>query len=314
MKKLFLIFISFSPIAAYSQKISLNAASADCSGAIEIKDSIVAENSPDGFGKVFEYPTSSYDPQHPEYEGEHNSVWYKFTVPSSCRLALDIIPFSVQDDYDFIIYKCTGNEKDFCENIKNKKIKPERMIISVNDTTIGSKTGLAYNKTKHDIPPGPGDSYGEALPVKKGEIYFIQVDNVKKGKGHTLILHFIKEEKNISFTNIYFKADKTEFLESSEPALDSLYLIMKNNPDLKIEIHGHVNWLNNRTAKADNAGLLKLSEERAKAVYSYLVQKGISANRISYKGFANTKMICPNAVTEAEREKNRRVEIIVTDH
>jgi outer membrane protein OmpA-like peptidoglycan-associated protein len=306
-----LIFSFLFSLTAYSQKITLTAASADCQGAIEIQDSIVvAENSPDGFGKIFEYPTASYDPTNPDYEGEHNSVWYKFTAPSNCILTLDIIPFSVLDDYDFIIYKYSGNEKEFCMNIMNRKLKPERMIISQNDTTIGSKTGLAYNHAKHDIPPGPGDSYGESLPVKKGEIYYFEVDNVKKGKGHTFILHFIKEEvKNISFENIYFKSDKAEFLGSSAPALDSLCLTMKNNQDLKIEISGHVNWPYNFPAKKDISGLQKLSEDRAKAVYNYLIQKGISADRITYKGFANSKMIYPNSTNDAEQSKNRRAEI-----
>ena len=317
MKIIFLFLVSLFSIAAYSQQIVLTAVSADCVGAIEIKDSIIAENSPDGYGKIFEYPTSffSYGQQDSVNEGEHNSVWYKFAIPYSCKLALDIIPFSIHDDYDFIIYKYTGNEKDFCEKIKNKQLKPERMIISQNDTTIGSRTGLAYNKLKHTIAPGPGDSYGEVLDVKKDEVYYLQLDNVRKGKGHKLILHFIKDDKtikNFKFQNIYFKADKYEILETSVSSLDSIYITLKNNPEIKIELHGNVNWQSSWDIKADNAALQKLSDERSKAVFTYLVNKGISADRIICKGYANTKMIYPNTTIEAEQEKNRRVEVVVT--
>ena len=316
MKKLLFILFSFISIAAYSQQIILTAVSADCVGAIEIKDSVIAKNSPDGYGKIFEYPTSSfsYGPQDSVNEGEHNSVWYKLAIPYSSKLALDIIPTSINDDYDFIIYKYTGNEKDFCEKIKNKQLKPERMIISQNDTTIGGRTGLAYNKSKHDIAPGPGDSYGEALSVIKGEVYYLQLDNVHKGKGHKLILHFIKEEKtekNFKFQNIYFKADKYEILETSVSTIDSLYNAMNNNPEIKIELYGNVNWQSSWNIKVDNAALQKLSNERAKAVSTYLVNKGISADRIICKGFANTKMIYPNTTIEVEQEMNRRVEVKV---
>jgi len=316
MKIIFLFIVSLFSIATYSQQIVLSAASADCSGAIEIKDSVIAKNSPDGYGKIFEYPKSSfsYGQQDSVNEGEHNSVWYKFAIPYSCELALDIIPTSINDDYDFIIYKYTGNEKDFCEKIKNKKLKPERMIISQNDTTIGSRTGLAYNKLKHDIAPGPGDSYGEALPVKKDEVYYMQLDNVRKGKGHKLILYFIKEEKienNFKFQNIYFKADRSEILEISITTLDSIYSILKNNSEIKIELLGNVNWQSSWNIKADNAALQKLSDERSKVVSIYLVNKGISTDRIICKGFANTKMIYPNTAIEAEQEKNRRVEVII---
>jgi outer membrane protein OmpA-like peptidoglycan-associated protein len=53
----------------------------------------------------------------------------------------------------------------------------------------------------------------------------------------------------------------------------------------------------------------KLSKDRAKAVNDYLINKGIDASRLSYKGYGNSKMIYKNPMNEKQNEENRRVEI-----
>jgi OmpA-OmpF porin, OOP family len=81
-----------------------------------------------------------------------------------------------------------------------------------------------------------------------------------------------------------------------------LYLTMKENPDLKIEIQGHVNCpLNN--CSYSPASLQTLSNERAQAVQNYLINKGIAQNRMTSKGFSNSKMVYPNATTEDKMKK-----------
>jgi outer membrane protein OmpA-like peptidoglycan-associated protein len=74
---------------------------------------------------------------------------------------------------------------------------------------------------------------------------------------------------------------------------------MQNNGDLSIEIEGHT----------DNVGSqehnLTLSENRAKEVYSFLVDKGIAATRMTYKGFGDSKPIASND-SETGRAENRR--------
>lgn len=318
MKKILLILFSliFS-VQVNAQVDSVRKANCDCDGAIILSDTFfTAINSPEGFGKYFEYPIATDISDNNDYEGEHNSAWFKFSVPFTCQLGIDIMPVSLADDYDFIIYKYSGNERSFCLNLRSRIIKPERMIISEEDTTIKSMTGLKYNKKKKEIPPGPGESYGSLLQVKKGEVYYLMIDNVHEGKGFALYLHYNgeKENLNISFRPIYFKSNEVEILSSSIPTLDSVYYSLLKNPKIKIDLEGHVNWPVSFRQKADSIGLQELSEERAKAVYSYLMQKGISSERISYKGFGNSRMICPNAKTEEEQERNRRVEILVKSY
>jgi outer membrane protein OmpA-like peptidoglycan-associated protein len=54
----------------------------------------------------------------------------------------------------------------------------------------------------------------------------------------------------------------------------------------------------------------KLSTDRAKAVADYLIQKGINASRVEFKGYAYTQPVAPND-TENGRAQNRRVEFKV---
>ena len=80
--------------------------------------------------------------------------------------------------------------------------------------------------------------------------------------------------------------------------------MLNENPTLKIQIGGHTD---NVGKPADN---LTLSNNRAKAVVSYLVSKNISAQRLLAKGFGETQPIDDNK-TEEGRAKNRRTEMKV---
>ena len=63
----------------------------------------------------------------------------------------------------------------------------------------------------------------------------------------------------------------------------------------------------------DEESNIQLSEERAGSVTQYLINKGINKDRISYKGYGSKNPITNND-TEQEKEKNRRVEFILTDN
>jgi outer membrane protein OmpA-like peptidoglycan-associated protein len=78
---------------------------------------------------------------------------------------------------------------------------------------------------------------------------------------------------------------------------------LKENPTFKIAIHGHTDDL------GDDAKNLLLSENRAKAVVEFLVQQGVTADRLSAKGFGETKPKVPNTSNE-NRSKNRRTEFL----
>jgi len=101
--------------------------------------------------------------------------------------------------------------------------------------------------------------------------------------------------------NIFFAVDKATLLPESLPELDQLYALLQGKPDLRIALAGHTDNTNTATYNQ------KLSEDRAQAVKEYLVQKGIATNRLSTKGYGDTRPIADNK-TEIGESQNRRVE------
>jgi OOP family OmpA-OmpF porin len=86
------------------------------------------------------------------------------------------------------------------------------------------------------------------------------------------------------------------------PMLDEAVLILKENPEMKVEIDGHTD---NKGSAAYN---MTLSERRAKSVKKYFVDQGVEAERLTTKGFGLTKPAVSNDTKEG-RAKNRRVEL-----
>ncbi|MDN3547929.1 OmpA family protein [Mucilaginibacter aquaedulcis] len=101
--------------------------------------------------------------------------------------------------------------------------------------------------------------------------------------------------------NIFFDTNKSDLESESKAELQKLIEFLTVNPAVHIEISGHT----------DNVGTVQinqtLSENRAKSVYQYLVNKGIANSRLVYKGYGETQPIAPND-SDDNRAKNRRTE------
>ena len=93
-------------------------------------------------------------------------------------------------------------------------------------------------------------------------------------------------------------------LPSSRNALDELYSFLIANPDVRIRITGHTD----NTASQDYN--LRLSKGRAEAVKQAMVQRGIDPLRIETVGKGMSEPVADND-TEAGRQQNRRVELLV---
>lgn len=110
---------------------------------------------------------------------------------------------------------------------------------------------------------------------------------------------------------IYFHGHSDEPVANSINAIEMLYELMKNYPTMKVRIEGHVNEPEKNISEERETFSQTLSDYRALRIYSYLLERGINKDRISYIGFSNKFMIFPNPETEEQMEKNRRVEINV---
>ena len=102
--------------------------------------------------------------------------------------------------------------------------------------------------------------------------------------------------------NVFFETAKFDLKSTSYPELNYIVDILKANPSLNIIVAGHTDNVGN----AANNQLL--SENRAKSVMNYLIEKGIPADRLNSKGYGASKPIQSND-TEEGRAKNRRTEI-----
>jgi OmpA-OmpF porin, OOP family len=112
----------------------------------------------------------------------------------------------------------------------------------------------------------------------------------------------LKEGQIIRVNNIYFKANKAFLMTESFSELDRVAKFLNDNPGIHVEIGGHTNGL----PGTDFANTL--SDARAKRVYDYLIESGISTSRLSFKGYGKTKPVTDNS-TLAGRKKNQRVEL-----
>ncbi|HEY3430683.1 MAG TPA: OmpA family protein, partial [Cyclobacteriaceae bacterium] len=110
-------------------------------------------------------------------------------------------------------------------------------------------------------------------------------------KGQTIVLE-----------DLIFAQGKSVIDPKSHKGLNEVVQMMKENPTIEIQLEGHTD--NQGSSKAN----LSLSQDRVDAVKKYLVQKGISKNRIQTKAYGGTQPL-GNELTPEARMKNRRVEM-----
>jgi outer membrane protein OmpA-like peptidoglycan-associated protein len=119
----------------------------------------------------------------------------------------------------------------------------------------------------------------------------------------SLILDTVYEE-TYTLENVYFDLDKATLKPESHDQLDKLARTMKQNKNMVIEIAGHTD---SQGSKEYN---LRLSQKRAETVRQYLINKGISPDRVTPKGYGEAQPIGDNDTKEG-RAKNRRTEVRV---
>lgn len=142
--------------------------------------------------------------------------------------------------------------------------------------------------------------------------YLIHSENFQIEKNYTELNPYLKNiamkrpEVGESFVlrNVFFDFDKSTLKKESEVELNKLVNYLTSNKGIKIEIGGHTD---NQGSESYNE---RLSNDRAKAVYDYLVNKGIDSKRMSYKGYGMSKPVATND-TEEGRALNRRTEFTI---
>jgi outer membrane protein OmpA-like peptidoglycan-associated protein len=105
---------------------------------------------------------------------------------------------------------------------------------------------------------------------------------------------------------IYFAFNKATIKPVSYPLLNEVAQALKDNPSIKVEIGGHTDSVGNDKFN------LKLSQNRAAAVRTYLIKQGIDSSRMTAKGYGENVPIADNRTADG-RSQNRRVEFVITE-
>jgi OOP family OmpA-OmpF porin len=129
------------------------------------------------------------------------------------------------------------------------------------------------------------------------------VKNVRIAKGGVKYYDRVMQDGKIIVNGIRFDVNKSTLKPESMGAINEIYNLMKDNPDLKFSVEGHTD------SQGDDAFNMKLSQERAESVKNTLIKMGISPDRLTAKGWGESKPISNNASPE-DMANNRRVEFV----
>jgi outer membrane protein OmpA-like peptidoglycan-associated protein len=131
------------------------------------------------------------------FKEAHNVAWITFEAPKDTTLTFDIIPNAAEDDLDFLLFK-EEEGGNFCSHlgvINNND--PVRTNLAKPSDNKGS-TGLSRKATEKIVDKNGTSSYSKALQVKKGERYFLVVDDKTKAGAFTLALHLNFNEPEVN--------------------------------------------------------------------------------------------------------------------
>ena len=171
------------------------------------------------------------------------------------------------------------------------KVDPEKEYV-----LIGEKTDFFTTR-------GDFSTVGKGIPQEDLVERF-----TKKEFETSLNLDPILLEKTIVLENIYYDLNKSEIRPDAASELDKLVQLLKDNPEIKIELSSHTD------VRADDDFNMRLSQARAKAAVDYMIFKGIDPRRLTAKGYGESQLIIPHAQTEEEHQKNRRTEFKVIEY
>jgi outer membrane protein OmpA-like peptidoglycan-associated protein/tetratricopeptide (TPR) repeat protein len=252
------------------------------------------------------FPINSFYNESGLYVTTDGSKGYFATERMNTAFNLDIIEFNMP------------------EHLKPKKVTYTKGTIADKDTQkklaatlsfVDLATGKMVNEIVSDAITG---EYLLTLPLGKdyvvnatanGYLFFSQFFSLKNANTiepfiQDIFLAKITAEKTIVLENVFFDTDSFQLKTESFIELNKMADFLQKNTKLKVEIGGYTD----NTGNADYN--LKLSEQRAKSVYEYLIAQKVPAAQLSYKGYGMENPITDNA-TDAGKAKNRRTEMKV---
>jgi outer membrane protein OmpA-like peptidoglycan-associated protein len=246
----------------------------------------------------------------------------------------DVTPVDIIDQVEDVVVEDINAGDDIVEGELVKNSEPTQMdVVEINNeySLIGnlfdniSNTQLTgssvelKNKTTGKVVEKTVGSNGFSFDLTKNSDYSVSFSNstyISKTinfstntETYLITLNESLSRNAIQLNNIYYDFESYKLTSSAKTELDKLVDILIQYPNMSIMLNSHTD------SKGKDGYNEYLSKKRAKSVVSYLELKGISTNRLSYKGYGESKLVnkCSNGVecSSAQHQENRRTEFVI---
>lgn len=224
-----------------------------------------------------------------EMDTDHSTL----EVVQSYRQALSQAGFE-------ILYSCSLEE---CGNHLFFQKMERPFIIDHDHRYLAARSNLApgsvwvavrvYRTARHDPPVRAMVNIAEIAGLKEG---LITVDAETMAQN-------LEQTGHVALYGVHFDTDRTQIRPESEPTLQEMVKLLKQNPGLRVFIVGHTDSVGTVDYNLD------LSQRRADAVVAELVSRGIQPERLAAQGVGSFAPLATNRIEEG-RAQNRRVELV----
>jgi outer membrane protein OmpA-like peptidoglycan-associated protein/tetratricopeptide (TPR) repeat protein len=251
------------------------------------------------------YPINTVENEGSLFVASDGYTAYYASDRADTRGELDLYKFQLPQEYR---PAKTLYVKGYVTDAVTKKYIPCSVELT-DDSTQQAVTKLQTDETGFYFVTLPeGKNYTFTIN-RKGYLFYSDVFPLKgKPADSTYVkdieLQPITVNSTVALKNIQFEYKSFQLQPVSLTELDKLVQLMADNPTAAVQISGYTDNIGN---DADN---IILSTNRAKAVADYLINKGIDAKRLTWKGYGAAKPIADNT-TEEGRAKNRRTEFTI---
>lgn len=160
---------------------------------------------------------------------------------------------------------------------------PEALVHLVGDDGTNKKLSVKMDGSFTELV-SPGVNY-VLLGTCKGFLNHKQevlVDTTNESRDYVLQFPLSSMTHPVLLENIFYEFDKATLTESSTASLDSLIILLNDNPNVTIELSAHCDY------KGSDAYNIRLSQKRAESVVNYLIKGGIAADRLVAKGYGES--------------------------
>jgi peptidoglycan-associated lipoprotein len=204
-----------------------------------------------------------------------------------------------------VIITASGNIKDKAtsKNLENAVAVFKGSDGSVDSVFTDSKGNYEFAKckanVKYSIKASKVGYLNDSKNLTIGNDIYSKSYNKTTGYDIDFALIQITKEE-VKIDNIYYDYDKADLREDSKIELNKLVNILKETPDVKLQINSHSDERGEAKYNTD------LSQRRAQSVVDYLIANGISSDRLIAKGYGFSMPLVKNAKTEEQHQMNRR--------